>query len=136
MPDSLAKQIIFSKPAIVVEIVILGFFTLNAGKEILERRAIEAEISKLEAEISKLEHKEDELGALLEFVQTDSFVEQEARAKLNLAKAGESLVVIPEVDVREENAGIIPNIQGTVAGESHFSLWWKYFFEHAQLSEE
>ena len=138
---SLPKKILTSKPLIVLEIGVLLFFGFNLGKEILKKNAIEAEIIGLQQEIGKLEQDKDELGSLLQYVQTDSFVEQEARDKLNLVKDDESVLFIPEVDAEPSGAGQATDsaqedIFGKVAGDSsNVSLWWKYFFEHDKLND-
>lgn len=118
---------------IVLELFIVVFFGMHVGKEIFKRKAVEQEVVRLEAEISKLENKSDDLSKLLEYAKTDSFVEIQAREKLNLAKQGESVVVIPEVDavsgeVDKELAG-----NSKVLGESNIKLWWEYFFDYEQL---
>ena len=118
---------------IVLELCIVVFFGMHVGKEIFKRKAVEQEVVRLEAEISKLENKSDDLSKLLEYAKTDSFVEIQAREKLNLAKQGESVVVIPEVDavsgeVDKELAG-----NSKVLGESNIKLWWEYFFDYEQL---
>jgi|ETN02SMinimDraft_4_1059925.scaffolds.fasta_scaffold272417_2 cell division protein FtsB len=140
MHDSIIKSVLFSKPVIAIEVAVLIIFGFQVGKEILERRAIEAEIAHLESEIQKLEYKKDDLGALIDYVQTDAFVEQEAREKLNLAKTGEAVVVIPDVDASAVDSSILLNgdesvnsKSGTVLGDTNTKLWWKYFFDQEQL---
>jgi len=136
---SLPKKILTSKPLIALEVAVLVFFGFNLGKEVVKKRAIDAEIKKLQSEIGKMEQDRDELGSLLQYVKTDAFVEKEARDKLNLVKADESVLFIPEVDANPSEAGQSadrnqPDIFGKVAGEtSNFSLWWKYFFERDKL---
>jgi|TARA_B100001971_G_C18177889_1_gene530973 cell division protein FtsB len=134
------KQVFTSKPMIVIEIVALALFGFNLGKQVMQKRAVDAEVERLEIEIGKLEYKQDDLGNLLKYVQTDEFVEQEARNKLNLVKEGENLVVIPEVDA-EPDALLAEeildddsqNIKGFVLGDSKIKLWWKYFFDNDTL---
>ena len=138
------KKFFTSKPVILLEIIILGYFMFNVGQEMFKRRDIEAEISKLDAEISKLEKDKNDLNFLLSYVQTDAFVEQEAREKLNLAKAGESLVLLPDADSSSEAAlnAAAPALadysqsQAAPAVKSNLTKWWQYFFEHDRLALE
>ncbi len=46
--------------------------------------------------VYKLEVKNKELKKKLTEIQSPNFIEQQARDKLNLSKAGETLVIIPE----------------------------------------
>ncbi|MAG28622.1 hypothetical protein CL632_00535 [bacterium] len=134
MSNSIVKAIIFSKPMIIVEIGILIVIGFSAGKEYLEKRAIEEEIAHLETEIGKLENQKDDLGALIKYVRTDAFVQQQAREKLNLTAQGESVVVIPEVDADSSDFyASNESEKGLVLGESSLKIWWEYFFDQESL---
>jgi len=106
-----------------------------------KKHSIEQEVSRLEAEIGKLENNKSELSALLSYVKTDAFVEQEAREKLNLAGEGESLVLMPEAD--NINASSSPEQVALAVNDSeeppvqstNLERWWQYFFEHERLGE-
>lgn len=138
------KKILVSKPVLVLEMAILSYFAFNVGQEMYKRRGIEAEINRLEAEIGKLAKNKNDLNSLLSYVQTDVFVEQEAREKLNLAKAGESLVLVPNADTADTAAGAnepaAPTALNQIANPkpkpSNLAKWWQYFFEHERLALE
>ena len=135
------KRIFASKPVLFLEVAILLFFAFNVGKEMYKKHSIEQEVSRLEAEIGKLENNKSELSALLSYVKTDAFVEQEAREKLNLAGEGESLVLMPEAD--NINASSSPEQVALAVNDSeeppvqstNLERWWQYFFEHERLGE-
>ena len=134
MPNSILKAVVFSKPMIIVEIGILIVLGFNVGKEYLEKKSIEEEIAYLEEQINQLDHQKDELGALIEYVQTDAFVKQEAREKLNLTSEGESVIIIPDVDADPSDLNSSANqTRGVVLGESKLKLWWEYFFDQESL---
>lgn len=59
-----------------------------------QKRSIEREIKGLEEEAKALEHKNSNLKSVIEYMQSDQFVEKEARTKLNYQKPGESVVVV------------------------------------------
>ena len=48
----------------------------------------------VQARLAALEAEHEELQALKEYVQTDAYAEQAARARLKLARPGEVLVVV------------------------------------------
>lgn len=134
--NNMYKQIFSSKPMIILELGIIIFFGFHVAKQIIEKRAIEDEVSRLEAEISKLENKSDDLSALIEYAKTDTFIEQEAREKLNLVKDGESLVFIPNVDADLDSDPKVLSESSSSNENSLFSninLWQKYFFDYNQL---
>lgn len=138
------KRVLTSKPILLLELAILVYFGFNVGQEIYKRRGIEAQITKLENEIGKLEKDKNDISSLLSYVQTDAFVEQEAREKLNLAKAGESLVLVPNADNPDAllnnpapggpQAADAPRRARTK--KSNLVKWWQYFFEHERLALE
>lgn len=53
-------------------------------------------IKKMEEKIETLRLGNEELGERLEYVESDQFIEKEARDKLNMAKEGETIVILPE----------------------------------------
>ncbi|TSC86244.1 MAG: Uncharacterized protein G01um10147_956 [Microgenomates group bacterium Gr01-1014_7] len=76
--------------------------------------------------VYKLEIRNKELKAKLKEIQSPQFIEEQARNKLGLGKAGETIFIIPEQKIKEilgasESAKLIrlPNWLG----------WWKVFFK-------
>lgn len=136
------KRILISKPILIVEAIIILFFAFNVGKEILRRRALASEVRKLAADIGRLEQNKSELAALLDYVKTDAWVEAEARSKLNLAKDGEKVVLVPAIDGPDAPVGAGGAAAGLSGSElaqaapgpkSNIRRWWDYFFEHERL---
>lgn len=135
--DNVFLRVLSSKPALFLELALLAFFSFNLGKEMLKKNALEKEVLSLQEELSQLDKDKSELSELLNYVQTDAFAELEAREKLNLAKAGENLIVIPSADggtqavagQKEENAA-----SGNSAGKkNNLVRWWQYFFAEDKL---
>jgi len=127
------KGIFFSKPVVFLEILIISFFGFKVWEEFSQKRSVEMEVKKLEAEIEKLKTRDDDLTSLLEYAKTDSFVETEAREKLNLVQEGETLVIIPDADAEQEEKTSLASESLEVAKESNIVLWWKYFFDPSSL---
>ena len=80
------------------------------------------EITQLEQEAKRLEEKKVSLLELMKYVQTDAYVEEEARTKLQMKKPGEDVIVFSDLK---------PNTNVSVAPimESNLKKWWRYFFE-------
>ena len=124
-----AKRFFSSKLFSFLGIIVLGFLVFSFGKKFLEIRDINGEIKKSQDEIAQLQAKSNDLNNLLSFLNTDAFLEQEARLKFNLQKPGESVVVIPSSGGKQENVG---DATAAEAGQNSLSnprKWWDYFFK-------
>jgi len=132
-------------------ILALIWLALGAGRESYRKYQLTKEIKNLKAEISKLEGGNQQLNNLIEYFQDESYLEKEARLKLNLTKPGEKVVIVPESgsaqeapfqedsladnnqdrDFNEGIAGLNPSLVKTNQTESETPNWWKwweYFF--------
>lgn len=122
----------FLKLVLVVGIIILVFICLSLAREITRKRQLNKEISSLRDQISELEKNKEEFSELIDYLNTESFVEQEARMKLGLQKEGESLVIIPENAfniVQGNTGGKTDEDAGTSENNTeNYSKWWQYFF--------
>lgn len=125
-----AKRFFSSKFFSFFGLIVLGFLIFSFGKKFLESRDIDREIKTVEGQIAKLEAKDKELESFLNFLNSDAFLEQEARLKFNLQKPGESVVIIPPSGKKQENNGG----EGRTAEDGKTppgnpAKWWKYFFK-------
>ncbi len=133
---SLLKSL-FSKQFLLT-LVLIGLLVLISfplSKNWRQKRSIDQEIKSLELQAKELEGKNNNLKNVLDYMQSDQFVEKEARTKLNYKKAGESVVVIEgrpgETPVTETSPFEIPpeppktkELPATV----NFNKWLDYFF--------
>lgn len=83
--------------ALLIIVFLISIFTVNIFNK---KREVEAEIEKIKNENISLEEKRSELSNLLDYFQDKSFMEKEARRRLNLQKSGEKAVII--VDKRDK----------------------------------
>lgn len=128
---------LFSKQFLLT-LVLIGLLVLISfplSKNWRQKRSIDQEIKSLELQAKELEGKNNNLKNVLDYMQSDQFVEKEARTKLNYKKAGESVVVIEgrpgeipttvtspfEVPPEPEK---IPELPATI----NFNKWLDYFF--------
>lgn len=72
--------------------------------------------------LQELQEKNQELQKKLQLVQSPEFIEQEAREKLNLAKPGETVILIEQTP-KETKDGQLPHLQ-----VSNWKKWWNIFF--------
>ncbi len=125
---------------IVVNVVIIIFIGLTFGREFFRSREIQSEIQKLQTQADTLAARNVALSELQIAIQTESFIEREARLKLGMKKPGEEVVVIKEGEDREG----IEGLEGLEAKSDPLNLvldnqteqthianstkWWYYFF--------
>ncbi len=119
-----ANKGIFDSKAFMLSIVaLLLLLCFGVYKEITKRLRVYNEISALESEIDSLDNKNKDLSKLIEYFNTDSYIEREAREKLGLAKPGEEVIALPKSQSKRTLVNNISNSKDI--GNS--VLWWRYF---------
>ena len=100
---------------------------------------VNQEIDELEDEINRLDKKNQELENLIEYLETDQFVDRQAREGLNFKKPGEEVVVIKDGSSQAQLATSgqavrdAYGISGSYTGNrqqqaTNPGRWWRYFF--------
>ncbi|MDP3955137.1 MAG: septum formation initiator family protein [bacterium] len=84
------------------------------------------EMEKSQLALDKLKIKNEELKKQLEYVNSDIFIEKEARDKLGLGKAGETILILPEN--LEANIGVNPSEIRDNLNLPNWEKWWRLFF--------
>jgi cell division protein FtsB len=73
-------------------------------------------------ELVRLQKEQENLQNKLNIAQTPEFIEKEAREKLNLGKAGETIILVESDDtqaqIKEKETAAVPN----------WKKWWNLFF--------
>lgn len=92
---------IAAKGIFIVIIVAIFFVSVSIVNVFKKRKDVEAEIAKTKKENISLIEKKNELANLLDYFQDKSFIEKEARRRLNLQKPGEQEVIV----VNDKNNG-------------------------------
>lgn len=118
-------------------LVIIILICIPLVKNISNRYRINNEIKELKKEIINLESKNSNFKDLISYLESDQFVEEQARLKLNLKKEGENVVVIENGSSKSEHdlatTSSIFNIPGLAKANlteiiNNSQKWWKYFF--------
>jgi len=115
-------------------IILISFpFTKNT----LKQYRINKEISEFKKEIFDLQNKNIDLKNFVSYLESDQFVEEQARLNLGLKKPGEEVLVVKneigEASVRTSSSSPIFNIPGyekmnSELNDSNFKKWLDYFF--------
>lgn len=102
------------------------YLLIVVGKTVIrnykDNQEITAEQNKLAEERQKLKEMQYEIN----YFQTNSFKEKEARAKLGYKAAGESVIVLP-IDTDAEKSADSALADAKVK-TPNYRLWWQYFF--------
>ena len=140
------KKFLSSKVFLFFIVLALIGLTINVGRESYRKYQLTKEINSLKSETERIEGKNQQLTNLLEYFKEESYLEKEARLKLNLKKPGEKIVVISgdknqdtarSPELVQENTGMSaltgedPAVGRPLESnleESNFWKWWEYFF--------
>jgi len=120
------------------------FAGYRAYEESSRNKRISEEIRLLEEEASRVDQENRKLRDRIEYLQSDSFREQEAKRVLEYRKSGEKVVFIRERPTsssahsfgnREENASE-PFVFGvSEEREPNYQKWWNLFFDRKTEKE-
>ena len=136
-------------------LVVIVLISFPIAKNWSQRYQIDEEIEELKGEIELIEEKNTELRKLLSYLESDQFVEEQARLNFGLKKEGEEVAVVQfndseargdsqlnssddntdEVNHNDETGKSIYNIPGLSKQEpvkppGNPQRWWRYFFEN------
>lgn len=97
------------------------------GKSIYTNYLSNKELEKEELKIQNLEYNIQNLKNEINYYQTKSFKEKEARAKLGYKAPGENVIALP-LDKEEEKVAD-KELGEVIIKTPNYVLWWKYFFD-------
>jgi cell division protein FtsB len=117
-------DLIFSKFFVVFCLFVFIFILFGLAKGTLKSHKVNAEVDQLQTEINRLEAQNQDFDQLVKYLNTDTFIEQEAKLKLGLKKANENLVIIPDSEIPVKGAVNSEDIEN----KSNPAKWWAYFF--------
>ncbi|EKD76406.1 MAG: hypothetical protein ACD_43C00124G0003, partial [uncultured bacterium] len=89
---------------------------------------IQREISSLESEIADLEQHNTELNDMMQYFNSSTFQEKEAKAKLNLMEPGETVVVLPNQATKDTVSLAAAGQTAANAALPNYQKWFNYFF--------
>ncbi|MFA5133825.1 MAG: septum formation initiator family protein [Patescibacteria group bacterium] len=118
------KNILNWKLIIALNLLLLFFFSFNFIKEYNRNRQLNAEIKKLEGMAKEVEAKNLDILNLAQYLDTEEFLETEARVKLGFKKPGEDAIVVNMPAMGEATS----TGNKVIAGNKNYQKWWSYFF--------
>lgn len=131
------KRFLTSKFLLFFLIIAFIWSAIACVKITYKKKQLIKESEKLQAEISKIQEENKQLGSIKNILTNPSFLEREAKRRLNLKREGEEVVIIPESEsgqvVKDAENEEIEQIGGDSTGvepkeELNPKKWWRYFF--------
>lgn len=124
--NSLFFRIFSSKIFFGIFLIIIIYLSMNVYRGVKQRIEVRKEISNLKMEIENLDKENNKLSDLIEYFETEEYVESISREKLSYKKPGEKIIVFTEED--SDNISNTKNKIEEIEKEPNIKLWWNYFF--------
>jgi cell division protein FtsB len=135
---NIIRRLFGSKSFLFLVSFILIALTISLGRESYRKYQLNKEIESLRTDIEQLEGRNRQLANLMRYFEDESYLEKEARLKLNLKKPGEKVVILSSVSdgleesekkksqeqVNENKDELIGKAEET----ANYWKWWEYFF--------
>ncbi|MFA6446787.1 MAG: septum formation initiator family protein [Patescibacteria group bacterium] len=115
---------------LVANVAVLLVVGVSTVRETYRGWTVDNEIKALEQKAQDLEGKKNELADMAIKMQSQDFIEQEARAKLGLQKPGEKVVILEGVSVGQatwKGSQSAADSKAVDLYESNPHKWWRYF---------
>ncbi|MDD4333086.1 MAG: septum formation initiator family protein [Patescibacteria group bacterium] len=109
----------------ILGLAVIIFISIPLAKNITKRYTVNKELKELQKEISDLENRNKDFKGVISYLESDQFVEEQARLNLNLKKEGEKVIII-----KEEALATSTNINSDEESISNFQCWINYFFKN------
>lgn len=114
-------------PAVFLIIIIVVGAEL--AQAIRREYEINKEIDSLKEEITRYDKENNDLEKMMEYYNTLSYKEKEARLKLNLQKPGEKTILVDPPTKTELEMEIKKEVENSLKDQTNIKKWWNYFFE-------
>lgn len=129
---SSTKYIYGSTIFVLLGVTIIIMFGIPLIESINQRDQVESEISEIEQEIEDIRSENRDLENLIEYLESDQFLEEQARLNFGMKKKGESVVVVTEngkVAGASSASSDISNTEEAESASSNYRKWFNYFFK-------
>jgi len=128
------KKALGSRVFLFFALLVLIFLAINVGRESYRNYQINQEANRLKKESEQMEKRNNYLAGLMEYFKDESYLEEQARLKLNLKKPGENVLIIE--GSREKSQTAEKKTEQKAASPTpepeepaNYWKWWEYFFK-------
>lgn len=143
--ESFLKRLFKWRLLFVVNVLLILFLSVTLGRDFLKTREIQKEIDALQTQADELVAKNFSVSELQTAIQTQSFIEREARLKLGMKKPGEKVIVFTNDQVigkdvsnnSDNDSDPLGLVLDTQEQESiaNSTKWWYYFFNRNKFEQ-
>lgn len=106
----------------IIALIFLLLILVPLAKSYSRKRLIEKEIEGIQQEIASFEAKNSDLREMIDYLQSDQSLEEQARLSMGLKRPGETVAVITESAV-----GVQITKTEEVIAPPNWQKWWRYF---------
>ena len=142
------KRFVSFRYLFVINGIIIVLLSLSLGREVIRNVDIQNDIDSLQTQSQDLAARNLYLQELQTAMQTESFIEREARLKLGLKMPGESVVVIQDKEqpvVDEDGNTATSTLEEAIQKIEEQAIeyeqlanplkWWYYFFNNNRFQQ-
>lgn len=105
----------------------IGFLFWIVAKGFPQKLEIEKQMGDIRGQIDNLEKEEERQRGLLEYLNTESYLEKQARLRLNFKKEGEEVVFIYRKDEVKEEGTVKKNNENPFL--SKVKEWFRFLMD-------
>jgi cell division protein FtsB len=113
-------------------LVILACLLWPLSANLQKRSQLDKEVAQLKAELTRNEAQNSDFKKMIAYLESDQFVEEQAKLNLNLKKDGEKVVSIKELPLVESQQDLAETVMTEPAPvfspRVRLNLWLDYFF--------
>lgn len=119
----LSNQFIFT----ILGLIIVVLISIPLAKNVSKQYRVNKEIESLKNEIDSLSNKNSQLKNLIGYMESDQFIEENARLNLNYKRPGENVMVVKDSEIQDTNIIENKNKGNGAKSDSNIKKWIRYF---------
>lgn len=118
----------FNRILVTISLLLLvGGISFLLFKRVSNKKIVDEQIRELEMEIAKAEANNTDLKKMVEYLESDGYLEEQARLNFNLKKEGENVIQLQEPSKNATtSADASPDLISQ--GNQNVKKWIEYFF--------
>ncbi len=122
------KKFFYSYWFLLAMLVVFFVFSGAFIRSYYQDYQVKKEIERLQKEAAAMESKKLKSLELLNYFQSEEFVEKKAREEMNLVKPGEQAAIVRDLGGVQKSGQ--PSDNMIKSDLPNYKKWWNYFFNH------